>query len=768
MRKLVTICSVLLAGIFSACSTTSGLPSGEVLYTGIDKISIEHEDKSEHAIVAKEELFATLECPPNGSFMGSSSLKSPLPIGLWVYNAFVNEQEGLGKWLFNTFGSTPVVISSVNPTLRAKMASISLNNFGYFRSSVTSEVLPDKKSDKKAKVAYKVKMYDPYRLDSVTYVNFPDSIRMLVEQHVTDSHLRKGDAFSVLNLDAERIRLAELFQNAGYFYYKPDYMTYKADTVAHPWHVQLRMEPVAKANIPDRALHTWDIGSVKINMHKNNFAALTDSLENRRYTAYYTGPKIPVRSGPLYHAIRVKPKEKYSLDLARETQDRLSQLGVFSSLELKYAPSDTTSACRTLDVLIDAYLDKPLSAELEANMRTKSNGQMGPSLNLSVSRKNIFRGGETFSVAANGSYEWQTQRSLGEKASKVNSYEVGLTASLEFPRLMFPGQTKSRSRHQRSTIFKLGVNELHRAGYFDILSFTGEATYNWQSTRTDRLSFSPLRLTYSKLQNYTAKFDSIMRENTFLYLSMNDQFIPAMSISYTHDDKVLQKRVHTWWQTTFTESGNFVSGIYALAGKDWNEKNKKLLNNPFAQFVKLTAELHKTWRIGDKSQLATRVMSGAIWTYGNSKVAPYSEQFYSGGANSIRAYTVRGIGPGGYHKEGATYMDQTGDFKFEANAEYRFNMVGSFNGAFFLDAGNVWLLHKDEERPNAEFNLKRCWNQIAVGTGFGLRYDMEFLVLRLDLGIALHNPYKTEKKGYYNIPNFKDGLSLHFAIGYPF
>jgi outer membrane protein assembly factor BamA len=161
-------------------------------------------------------------------------------------------------------------------------------------------------------------------------------------------------------------------------------------------------------------------------------------------------------------------------------------------------------------------------------------------------------------------------------------------------------------------------------------------------------------------------------------------------------------------------------------------------------------------------------MGGVIWTYGNSNVAPYSEQFYVGGANSIRAYTVRGIGPGGYHGNNTNYMDQTGDIKFEANAEYRFNLVGSFNGAVFLDAGNVWMMKNDEERPGAKFNLKDCWDQIALGTGFGLRYDMEFLVLRLDLGIALHSPYKTSKSGYYNIPDFKDAMSLHFAIGYPF
>ena len=203
----------------------------------------------------------------------------------------------------------------------------------------------------------------------------------------------------------------------------------------------------------------------------------------------------------------------------------------------------------------------------------------------------------------------------------------------------------------------------------------------------------------------------------------------------------------------------------------WKEKNKNLLGNPFAQFVKFTTELRKTFTVGEDMKLATRVFGGIIYAYGNSSVAPYSEQFYIGGANSIRAFTVRSIGPGTYRpKEGNmySYIDQTGDIKLEANVEFRFPILGDIHGALFLDAGNIWLLHDDEQRPGAKFTLSDFGKQIALGTGVGLRYDLDFLVFRLDLGVALHAPYETSKKGYYNIPKFADGLGLHFAIGYPF
>ena len=230
-------------------------------------------------------------------------------------------------------------------------------------------------------------------------------------------------------------------------------------------------------------------------------------------------------------------------------------------------------------------------------------------------------------------------------------------------------------------------------------------------------------------------------------------------------------RNKTWLEVSATSSGNITSLAFAAFGEKWNKKDKNLFNNPYAQFLKLTTEIRQLYRINSKNHIATRFMAGIIKSYGNSSYAPYSEQFYIGGANSLRAFTVRTIGPGSYHPEKETrysYLDETGTLKFEANAEYRFNMFGDLNGALFVDAGNVWLLRKDKSRPGGQLTWKDLAKSIALNTGVGVRYDLDFLVIRLDLGVALHVPYDTGKSGYYNIPKFKDGLGLHFAIGYPF
>ena len=222
-----------------------------------------------------------------------------------------------------------------------------------------------------------------------------------------------------------------------------------------------------------------------------------------------------------------------------------------------------------------------------------------------------------------------------------------------------------------------------------------------------------------------------------------------------------------WWQTTVAESGNILSLGYMATGKKWGTKGKEISNNPYAQFLKLETELVKTWKVSNHSTLVGHVDAGVIWSYGNANESPYSEQFYVGGANSIRAFTVRSVGPGSYHDAASAdvyYLDQTGDIKFLANLEYRPHLFGNLYGALFLDAGNVWKM-KDDYRKGGMFQIKNSLKEMALGTGVGLRYDMGFLVLRLDWGVGLHVPYKS---GFYNVGSFKDSQSLHFAVGYPF
>lgn len=756
---------------FTACSITKNLPEGEVLYRGIKDINVENQENSSNGENAWIEAEAALSCAPNNAIFGSPSLKFPLPIGLWMYNRFVNSEKKFGKWMFDRFAVKPVLISAVNPELRAQIARNILHDYGYFNGTVDYEIIP-LKSPRRAKINYYVDFKNPYRLDSIAYVNFPNQIDSFIRSDWKSRLVRRGKHFNVIQLDAERQRISNLLRDNGYYYFRPDFITFRADTLITPGAVHLQILP--KSGVPFVGLRQWRIGAVTFNLtdYKYTRNVHRDSLMYKDLKVYYTGKRPPVRPSVLYKRIRFHAGELYSQQMQSKSQEKLNRLGVFRFSEFQFVPRDTLSACDRLDVTINAAMDQPLDGELELNVTSKSNDQVGPGASFSVSRKNIFRGGETFSVGLHGSYEWQTKSSVKGSKSAINSYELGVELSLDFPWIVFPWVYKLDFDFPATSTFRLYGNQLNRAGFFKMLSFGGNATYNFQPSAVSKHSVTPFRLTFNALQSTTARFDSIMDANRALYQSLKNQFIPAMSYTYTYDDtQIKTKKHHLWWQSSITSAGNITSGIYAACGQPFGKKNKKLMGNPFAQFIKLTSEIRYNYRIDVNNRLAMRLMAGIVYSYGNMTISPYSEQFFVGGANSIRAFTVRALGPGSYHpavENKYSYIDQTGDFKLEANLEYRFRILGDLHGAVFLDAGNVWLLRDDANRPGGKLDLKHFAKDIALGTGVGIRYDLTFLVLRFDVGVGLHVPYETGKTGYYNLPSFKKSLGYHLAIGYPF
>lgn len=300
-----------------------------------------------------------------------------------------------------------------------------------------------------------------------------------------------------------------------------------------------------------------------------------------------------------------------------------------------------------------------------------------------------------------------------------------------------------------------------------MVQFNTSLTYDWRATRHVTNSLTLFKLTYVNLMRTTHEFDSIMNANPAIAQSFQSQFIPQMSFSYVYD-RAFDADNQLNWQFTIQEAGNIFWAIYRACGK---KGEKELFGTPFSQFVKGSTQLVYNRRLTGNQWLVSRVAVGAAHAYGNSTQVPYSEQFYVGGANSIRAFTVRSIGPGSYRVPADQvngYFDQTGTFKFEFNVEYRFPIFGPLHGALFVDTGNVWLLKDDPERPGGRLKASTFLKDIAVGTGAGLRVDIGMLVIRGDLGIGIHAPYNTGKRGYYNMRKFKDSLAFHLAIGYPF
>lgn len=763
MKKICfyIVAVLLLSVLAAACNVTKNLPEGEVLYTGMKPTEVKDNDNSKGAELALEEVDAALYKKPNGALIGP--LRNPWPLRLCFYNWFVNSDKKLGKWIFDKFASEPVLLNAVNPEMRCKIATNLLRDYGYFSGEVTHEVLYSEKDEKQAKVKYYVNMGKGYAIDTVLYGTFNHFADSLLARNMKKKLLHDGDPFSVVTLDAERQRISALFRNSGFYYFRPDYLSLLADTVMTPGAVTLKIEP--KKGLSDLVKRRWMIGDTDIYLRGYNNEPPTDSLQYKDLTIYYEG-KLRVRPKVLHRRLKDKKGEFYSQRKQTLSQTELNRLGIFRYTDIQYMPVDT--AGNVLHRTLTASYDYPLDGELELNFKMKSNDYIGPGASFSVVKNNVFGGGEKLSVSLKGAYEWQAN--ARKAGTLINSYEYGADVTLDFQTIIFPGVRDRDFTRPVSSKFRIYASQLNRAQYFKLLDIGASAEYKFRPNNYILYTIKPLELNYNLLQRTTSLFDSIRTENPALYLSLQDQFIPSMGFTFNYDNESLNRRYRIWWEVEFTSAGNVTSCIYAAFGQDFKKKNKNLLGNPFSQFSKISSDVRYTYKLGKNNSIATRFALGLGYAYGNSTVIPYSEQFYVGGANSIRAFTIRSIGPGSYKSKGGkySYIDQNGDIKIEANVEYRFNIWGGLNGAVFLDAGNVWLAREDEARPGGKFTFKNFAKEIALGTGVGLRYDLSFLVLRFDVGFGLHTPYETSKKGYYNIEKFGDAIGYHFAIGYPF
>lgn len=765
----------MFAILLTSCSTTKFITGEEQLYTGIKDIDFVESDKYAKTLTGEtaiDEVTYALECAPNGAIFGSSKLRG-LPLGLWWYNGFRDSKTKIGKWFFNTFATEPKRISEVNPKLRAEVATEVLKYYGYFNGKVTSEIITDKRNKKKAKVKYIVTLNEPYYYDSIEYKNFPAAADSIIKSTWRRRLIKQGEQFNAAAMEEERTRLSELFRNNGYYYYQPGYIKYFADSINTHGKIDLHIQP--ENNLPSRISRRWKFGTTQIRVTKNLAAgernigtATSDTIGKRFFKYIYNGKKPPVRPDALLRNILIRPGEIYSYEKQQNAFKRLGQMNIFSNINFALTPRGDSD---TLDINITTQLDKPYDFTFELNATSKSNDQIGPGSKISLARKNVFRGGETLKFTLNGSYEWQTDKNVKGRAAVINSWEIGADVSLSFPRLFFPFIHRRHLRIPAATSFRLHTDLMNRSGFFRMIRAGGDATYKIYSHSTTTHTVIPFRLSYDMLLSTTEKFNTIAQNNRSIENSFRNQFIPAMQYTYTYDNTNTYHRNKTWIETSVTSAGNITSLLFYAFGKDFNQKDKNIFGNPYAQFIKGSAEMRQLWKIDNNQYIATRIMAGAIYSYGNSEYAPYSEQFYIGGANSLRAFTIRSVGPGSFRPDNEnrySYLDETGTLKFEMNVEYRFRIISDLHGALFVDAGNIWLMKEDPERPGGELKASTFGKQIALNTGFGIRYDLSFLVLRLDFGLGLHAPYKTKRNGYFNLSPFKDGFAWHFAIGYPF
>lgn len=760
-RIIYIIAAIVAAMLATGCSTTKRLGKDDILYTGLKGVDIETPDGEKFPSGVASTLENAVSVKPNNALLGSAKYRIPIPYGLWVYNNWPNPKSGFKHWIYEKLVEEPVLVSDVRPEVRVHMLDKLLDDNGYF-SGTSSYELIQKKNKKKASILYRVEPGQPYLLDSIELL--PDTTYLY---HLIDSvargsrYLKPGSRYSTDSLAALRVQIANTVRNRGYYYFRPEYITYLADSTIERQRIALRMD--VADNLHPWALDRFRTGKITTIVNRNKGGGTPDTIQTDRGTLIQFRPSR-LRKGLVPGCIAFREGRTFSVRQMDLTQTRLSRMGIFNNINISVFPDTTQRDKRLLDVLIDCTFDRPLEASVEANVSSKSNSYLGPGLSFGVTNRNIFGGGEQLNVTLTGSYEWQTGSG---RSSAFNSYELGLNGTLAFPRLLAPRFVPRSRRDINWTRINLGIDMLNRPHYFKMYQFNAGIAYDWRSSRYISNTFTPFKISYTKLQHTTQVFDSIMNANPAIALSFMDQFIPQMSYSMIFD-RAMNRDNTINVQVTLQQAGNLFWSIYELCGK---KREKTLFGTPFSQFVKGYGQIVYGRRLMGKMWLVNRVAVGAAYAYGNSKEVPYSEQFYCGGANSVRAFTVRSIGPGSYRAPADQingYFDQTGNFIFLANTELRFPILGPLEGAAFIDAGNVWTLKNELSRPGGQLKASTFLRDLALGTGVGLRFNISMLVIRGDLGIGIHAPYHTSRRGYYNMESFGKSLAFHLAIGYPF
>ena len=757
-------------GFAFSCSNTKYLKEGEMLYTGAE-VKIENDSLSKKSKKAlKSELEDNLTPKPNSSFLG-------LRPKLFFYNIAKEpkKEKGFNYWLKYKIGEKPVLLSDVDREFNKDIIVNYSENKGYFNAKATYDTVS---KNKKAQVIYTLRPGNQYLINKVKFQN--DSIPVTEEiVKVSDKTLLKeGNPFDLGVIKSERERIDNQLKQKGFYYFHPDNLIIQADsTVTKNHKVELNVK--LKENTPELAKQQFTIDKVIVFPNYNirdvkdgkyNIPMDSDSLAKYAHDDIYViDPEQKFKPKIFDRALYFKKGDLYNRADHNLTLNRLINLGVFKFVKNEFVISDS------LNHKFDTYyLLTPRqiqSLRLEALGRTNSANYAGSELNLNWTHRNLFRGAEQFKASVYGAFDVQ----IGGPKDAKNLFRAGANAQLSIPRIVAPFRFNSSSAFVPRTNISIGYEFQNRTEYYTLNTFSGSFGYLWKENVRKEHDLKIIDITYVTPANVTPLYDSISAKSQALQRVVQKQLIFGPTYSYTYTNTMLPKKNTIYYKGTLELAGN-LTGLFSGANvKDG--KQKSIFGVPFSQYAKMEHDFRFYHKLGDKSSFASRFIGGIAYPYGNSDNIPFSKQFFSGGSNSIRAFRARTLGPGSFDprtiKQGY-YFDQSGDIKLELNAEYRANIYKFLNVAFFADAGNIWLVNDDIQRPGAKFS-NDFLSEIAVGAGFGLRLDFSILILRLDLAMPFRVPYYEkgdrwtfDKINFGNSSWRRDNLILNIAIGYPF
>ena len=740
MRNVHFLTSFFLGAMvfFSSCSSTKYVPKDQYLLK-----SVKVKSESNYHDINTLALRNYVRQMPNSRWF--SLYKLPLA----VYSLSGRDST---KWINRTLksmGEAPVVFDSLSSVQTCADLAQQLKNEGFLDAQVRLQVST---KGRKAKVEYLLQPGEPYFVDSIGYAIQDTTIaRILSRQGASASLLYKGMKFDVSKLDAERKRISTLLSDSGYYRFHKDYITYQADSISHSRLINLTLH-LAPYQLPNEEY----VPHTRYWMRHINYGSGSPG-DNQ----------IHLRQHVLQECTHLHSGSPYSASGLQNTYNHFGRLQAvkYTNITFKQVPDADSLDCQ---ILLQNNKPSTLSFQPEG---TNTAGDLGAAASLTYQNRNLFRGSEVLSIQLRGAYE--AIRGL-EGYSNQNFVEYSAEAKLQFPRFISPFVNRRIRRLVNATSEVSLLYDMQDRPEFHRRLLSAAWRYKWSFPhRKDKFQVDVLDLNYVFMPWISETFhNEYLRNdnnrNAILRYNYEDLFITKIGFGYSIT------KGNTAFKSNIETSGNLLS----LASRMWNAKKDELghyqvFNIAFAQYVKCDLDLSHVLMIDKNNQLVFHAGLGVAYPYGNSTVMPFEKRYFSGGANSVRGWTVRSLGPGQYKEQDGriNFINQTGDMKLDLNAEYRTYLFWKFNGALFVDAGNIWTIRQYDEQPGGQFSFKDFPRQLAVSYELGLRLNFDYFILRFDLGMKAVNPaYEAEDDEHYPVlhPNFKRDYAFHFAVGMPF
>jgi len=771
---------LVIASLYS-CNNTFYLKNNEKLLGGIS-IKIKGDQRN----VNKDDLLPILKQKPNKKILGV------LKFHLGVYNfAKRGKERKWKKWLVDNVAEEPVIYDSILKNKSTQQIKLFLNKKGYFDSTVKDTVIIRKK---RVRVIYSVKTLSPYLINSITYSIKDTALSNIVFNDTTHSLIKKTFVFDQSKLEKERERISNLFKNNGYFYFTVDFVRFKVDSFMKNKLVNVEVEikdpsDFININLKDKTKHNkYFIRKIVVYPEYDFLTVESEYFENKisgQNIVFMNKGRQRYRKDLFLNSMFIVPNEPYNLTDANLTYDRLSQLKIFGSVKLEFN-NVTDSSGYFLDAVLKLGRTKSQSYSLELQ-GTNSAGNYGIQGNVTFSNKNIFKGGEVFRVKGTVEIK-QVPVPFDSGIPSIvtlgafNTIEFGPEVSLSIPKLT--PNFKINKFSKALTIYSTAFNYQKNPNYFRTI-FNTSFGYSITKAKTTWAIY-PLELNFVNV-TLDKRFEEAIANsnNVSLLLRYQSQFFNNLRITFTNSNQssavlknnyylklngelagVIPTLINEWTgKPRIKENENSDSAYYYFTGIRFN--------NPYAQFAKFEIDYRYYFRYSVDQTLVLRSYSGIGYAFGNSSTMPFVKSFFAGGADDIRAWRPRTLGPGSFVGTGLDQIERIGDFKLTLNAEYRFKVYKYLNAALFVDAGNIWLLNTDRftNKTGGQLLLNKFFKQIAMGAGVGFRFDFSFFIIRLDVGVPIYDPKRVEQnQSNWIIGNLKDGDINFFnlGIGYPF